>query len=86
MSSPETQNSLHAKVSIQFFATLKHLTPPSADRYPIAPGSTVGDLLKQIGVPSDHAKLIFINGVKGSLASRLNGGERIGIFPPVGGG
>lgn len=73
-------------VRIQLFATLKHLTPPSADQYPVAPGTTVKDLLERIGIPSAQAKLIFINGVKGNLTSRLAGGERIGIFPPVGGG
>jgi molybdopterin converting factor small subunit len=73
-------------VRIQFFASLKHLTPPSADQYPVAPGTSVKDLLDRIGIPSDQAKLIFINGVKGNLTSRLTGGDRIGIFPPVGGG
>ncbi len=73
-------------VRIQLFATLKHLTPPSADRYPITPGTTVEDLFNQIGAPSNLAKLIFINGVKATLTSQLTDGDRIGIFPPVGGG
>ncbi len=77
---------MNAHVSIRFFAALKHLTPPAADKYPMTPGATVEDLLKRIGVPVDQAKLIFIDGVKGDRASRLDGGERIGIFPPVGGG
>jgi molybdopterin converting factor small subunit len=34
----------------------------------------------------DQAKLIFINGKKENLESRLYGGERVAIFPPVGGG
>ncbi len=80
------KNSMNAHVSIQFFAALKHMTPASADQYPMTPGNTVEDLLNRIGFPTDQAKLIFINGVKGNLASRLDGDERIGIFPPVGGG
>ena len=77
---------MKTNVCLQLFAALKHLTPPSADQYPITPGTTVKDLLERIGVPPDQAKLIFINGVKETLTSRLTGGERIGIFPPVGGG
>jgi molybdopterin converting factor small subunit len=37
-------------------------------------------------MPREKAKLIFINGVKAELTSTLEGGERVGIFPPVGGG
>jgi sulfur-carrier protein len=43
-------------------------------------------LLAKIQVPPADVKLIFINGVRGRLESRLHGGERVGIFPPVGGG
>ena len=42
--------------------------------------------MKQLGVPEADIKLIFIDGVKGDLTSSLHGGERVGIFPPVGGG
>jgi molybdopterin converting factor small subunit len=43
-------------------------------------------LLQQLDLPENKAKLIFIDGVKAELATVLEGGERIGIFPPVGGG
>jgi molybdopterin converting factor small subunit len=39
-----------------------------------------------MNIPSVNAHLIFIDGVKRSLETRLNGGERVGIFPPVAGG
>ena len=44
-----------------------------------------------ISTAADHStpkreKLIFINSKKGALSSTLQGGERIGIFPPIGGG
>jgi molybdopterin converting factor small subunit len=54
--------------------------------YPINPGITVGSLLEQLKIPPKKAKLIFIDGIKANLTSTLNGGERVGIFPPVGGG
>ncbi len=73
-------------IQIKLFATLKKLTPVSADNFPIASGITIDKLLNDLNVPADQAKLIFINGIKGNLTSVLKGGERVGIFPPVGGG
>ena len=74
------------QIKLKLFATLQEFTPPSADNFMINPGTSVSDLLDQINVPREKAKLIFINGVKAELASILEGGERVGIFPPVGGG
>ncbi|MBW2603658.1 MAG: MoaD/ThiS family protein [Deltaproteobacteria bacterium] len=73
-------------ITINLFATLKKFTPVSSDSYPINPGITVRELLDQLGVPEDEVKLVFINGVKNDVTATLNGGERVGIFPPVGGG
>jgi len=77
---------MQAYISIKLFASLNRYTPDTADNYPVRAGTTVRDLIDQLGVPATEVKLIFVNGVKGDLASALNGGERVGIFPPVGGG
>lgn len=73
-------------IQIKLFASLRKFLPPDPDHFPISPGETVQDVLNAAGVPVDEAKLIFINGVKGETTSVLHGGERVGIFPPVGGG
>jgi molybdopterin converting factor small subunit len=73
-------------IDLRLFATLASLTPDNAARYPIAPGMPVEVLLGQLQIPLRDAKLIFINGIKGDLKTPLHGGERVGIFPPVGGG
>jgi molybdopterin converting factor small subunit len=73
-------------ISVKLFATLSNYTPASADKHPVEPGTTIRVLMEQLGVPEDEVKLIFINGIKGNLTSSLTGGERVGIFPPVGGG
>lgn len=73
-------------IHIKLFATLQRFRPSSADNYAIDPGITVGKLLEQLDIPGEKAKLIFIDGVKADLSSILTGGERVGIFPPVGGG
>ncbi len=77
---------MESTIQIKLFATLTKHLPDNADAHPIEPGATVRPILEKLGVPLEQAKLIFIDGKRGSLDSVLNGGERLGIFPPVGGG
>jgi molybdopterin converting factor small subunit len=77
---------MKAQIQIKLFATLQQFTPPSADSYGIDPGISIRHLLKELDIPETKARLIFVNGLKAELSSTLNGGERVGIFPPVGGG
>lgn len=73
-------------ISVKLFASLKQFSPDSADSYPVTPGITVKKLLEELSVPEEEVKLVFIDGVKHDLTSVLQGGERVGIFPAVGGG
>ncbi len=77
---------MKAHIQIKLFATLNKFNPGYSDNYPIKPGITVETLLDELDIPKTEAKLIFINGIKCGLTSVLQGGERVGIFPPVGGG
>ncbi len=77
---------MEARIRIKLFATLQRFMPASAENYAIKTGTTIGTLLQQLDIPEDKAKLIFIDGLKAELTTVLIGGERIGIFPPVGGG
>jgi molybdopterin converting factor small subunit len=47
---------------------------------------SICDVVEELGIPSDQVKLIFVDGKKEGLEFRLSGGERVGLFPPVGGG
>ena len=77
---------MKSQIQLKLFATLQTFMPPSGENYPIEPGISIGHLLEQLNIPSEKAKLIFINGIKANLTTTLSGGERVGIFPPVGGG
>ena len=77
---------MKSHIQIKLFASLQELTPPSPDEYPIDAGLSLQELLNQLKIEPEKAKLIFVNGVKAELSKTLNGGERVGIFPPVGGG
>ncbi len=73
-------------IDLRLFATLEQRAPANAERYPITAGMTVAQLIEELPITEDEAKLIFIDGVRAGKEARLQGGERIGIFPPVGGG
>jgi len=79
-----TQNIMH--IQIKLFATLLEKLPGNADQFPVADGTTVGDLVTKLDIDPKDAKLIFINGRKGELDSVLLEGDRVGLFPPIGGG
>ncbi len=73
-------------IKLELLATLKRYHPDSADQYPIEPGMQVRDLLAQLGIPEYEVNLVFIDGTKGNVNAVLKGGERLGLFPPLGGG
>ncbi len=77
---------MESHIQIRLFASLQKFMPASADNYAIEAGITVGALLQQLDVPLDMIKIVFIDNVHAELTSILKGGERVGIFPPVGGG
>jgi sulfur-carrier protein len=77
---------MESHIQIKLFASLQKFMPASAENFAIEAGITVGELIQQLNIPQDMIKLVFIDNVHAGLTSTLKGGERVGIFPPVGGG
>lgn len=77
---------MKSHIQIKLFASLQKFTPASADNFAIEAGITVGELIQQLDVPQELIKIVFIDNVHAEFTSVLKGGERVGIFPPVGGG
>jgi len=73
-------------ITLKLFATLRSYAPEQAERYAITPGTTVGDVVRELNIPAKDAKLIFINNIRKEHDTLLQDGDRLGIFPPVGGG
>ncbi len=78
------------KIEIRTFATLAvYSRHPGIDKdsgLEITNGSTVKMLIEILGIPEDHIKLIFVNGRHNKIDTVLSEGDRVGLFPPVGGG
>lgn len=73
-------------IRLNLFATLDKYIPENAANYPISPGVSVRELIRDIGIPEKDVKLVFVNNVRSTLSTPLDGGEKVAIFPPVGGG
>jgi len=77
-------------VEVRLYADLARYTPgvrvgePRAVTVPA--GTTVGEILAMLGIPIEVARLVFVNGLACPLDRELCNGDRIGIFPPIGGG
>ena len=74
------------RIKICCYASLRPLEPPSAADHPIGGETTVGELLGDLKIPTAQIKLIFVNGRRADLGTILSDGDRLGLFPPVGGG
>jgi molybdopterin synthase sulfur carrier subunit len=73
-------------IQLRLFASLAERMPENAAQFPIADRATVAQLIEALPITATEARLVFIDGVKATPDTPLLGGERVGIFPPVGGG
>lgn len=77
-------------LEIHLYATLARYLPADAKNktcgLSLAEGSTVADGIKALGLPDKSVKLIFVNGLHADRNTILKDRDRVGLFPPVGGG
>jgi sulfur carrier protein ThiS len=52
----------------------------------VAPGATVAQVIAQLGLPAQEVTLIMVDGRSRGADFVLTGDERLGLFPPIGGG
>ena len=79
------------KIELNLYASLRGYSPAanqgeSREPTEVRAGTTIRELLAQLGVPVDAVKIIFLNGVHAKGDEMLNEGDRVGVFPPVAGG
>lgn len=73
-------------INLNLFVTLFRYLPHNNDKFSIKEGTTVEMLIKDLGIPEDSVKLIFVDGKKQDKTYCIKNNDRIGLFPPVGGG
>ena len=81
---------LEMKIEVNLFATFKRYIKNETGANPsvmdLEGGVCVKDIIQKLKIPADSVKLIFINGVHAKVDTILKDGDRLGLFPPVGGG
>ena len=78
------------KIKVKLFANLRQYLPGApigeAVEIDVPEQSTLGELAAQLKLPPDEVKICFVNGIICELDQKLNAGDEVGIFPPIGGG
>jgi molybdopterin synthase sulfur carrier subunit len=52
----------------------------------VSPGTPVSRIISLLELPPEEVTLIMVDGVRRQADFTLQGGERLGLFPPIGGG
>lgn len=77
-------------VQVKLYATLRRVRPGLGRgepfRFEARQGATLGDLVRELALPPEEVKLVFVNGRARDEEYFLADGDQVGIFPPVGGG
>lgn len=60
--------------------------PVKGMSFSVAGEITVEELCERINIPCDKIKIVMVNGKSKHMDHVLKGIERVGLFPPIGGG
>lgn len=73
------------QIQIEAFATLSRYAP-SSGYLEIPSGATPRDVIRKLGIPEEDVSIVFVNGRHAGLDAQLQEEDRMGVFPPIGGG
>ena len=74
------------QIEVKCFATLARFQPEGAEAYELEDGSSVARLIVALGIAPDEVKIVFVNGRHADPGTVIAAGDRVGLFPAVGGG
>jgi molybdopterin synthase sulfur carrier subunit len=78
------------RVKVRLFATLVKYVPGTKPGIPfdsdLPDGSSISDLIERLKLPKEYVNITFINGRIQPIDFHLTNGDRVGIFPLIGGG
>jgi sulfur carrier protein ThiS len=78
------------RVEVRLHASLERIRPGlrAGEALPLElqEGTTVERMVEELGIPKKGIHLVFVNGKTRPLDHPLSDGDRVALFPPVGGG
>ena len=60
--------------------------PSEGAEFALGRKTTVSELCGLMNIARDKIKIVMVNGRNASFDDELRGDERVGLFPPIGGG
>lgn len=78
------------KIELRLYASFRQYLPEESKNNQgmsrFRDGITINGILKELKIPQEAVKIMFLNGTHAKGDETLNDGDRVGIFPPVAGG
>ena len=77
------------RIEVRLYATLRRHAPSAAGEVfmvDVPEGSEAADVIAKAGIEADEVHILMVNGVSSPLNQVLAEGDRLGLFPTVGGG
>jgi len=78
------------KVEVRLYASLRKYHPSSGDsdafNLELAAQAKLGDLITKLKIPRQEIGVLMVNGKWQKETQPLKDGDRVGIFPLIGGG
>jgi molybdopterin converting factor small subunit len=75
------------RITITLYANLRKKRSDLANRGQVTTeAATIGELLTELDIGKEEAEIVFVNDKRAGLESGLSDGDRVGIFPILGGG
>ncbi|TFG64414.1 MAG: MoaD/ThiS family protein [Spirochaetales bacterium] len=75
------------KIGIALFATLRKGRSDLADKgFVMTKAVTIGELLEEIHITDTDAASVFVNDKRAGHGTELQDGDKVSIFPLLGGG
>ncbi|MGO9612257.1 MAG: MoaD/ThiS family protein [Dissulfurispiraceae bacterium] len=77
------------RIEVRLYATLRRYALSAAEgvlNVDVPEGGKAADVIASLGVNADEVHILMINGVSSPLDQVLAEGDRLGLFPAIGGG
>lgn len=77
-------------IQLKLYGNLRRLSPGGQAGAPmeiqLLEGASLQDLVEHLQIPAEETKVAFVNGLVKDWSYKLKAGDKVGVFPPVGGG
>lgn len=78
------------QIEVRLYATLRRYAPNGSEMgvflTDLADGALVLDIIQLLKIVPAEVHLIMVNGTNSTMERALGPGDRVGLFPPIGGG